>query len=118
MTRWGLASRTLLAIVVTLGGFHLQSAPAAAFTSRGGESTCHATSDRVRLTFDDGASAGRAGQILDILKAKRVRAGFFVVGSWAAANPGIMQRIRTEGHWTGNHTASHRNLTRLSSGAI
>ncbi len=65
---------------------------------------------KVALTFDDGPDAEWTPQILDILKAKHVRATFFVIGANAQANPDLIQRIVTEGHELGNHTYTHPNL--------
>jgi peptidoglycan/xylan/chitin deacetylase (PgdA/CDA1 family) len=68
----------------------------------------------VRLTFDDGPNRNATPAILDTLAARGVKATFFVVGSMAAASPGIVRRASTEGHEIGNHSWSHPNLTRLS----
>lgn len=63
------------------------------------------------LTFDsDGASVGKAVQLLDILRSRQIRTSWFVTGDFARANPGVMQRIRNEGHDIGNHTVNHANL--------
>jgi peptidoglycan/xylan/chitin deacetylase (PgdA/CDA1 family) len=68
----------------------------------------------VRLTFDDGPNKKATPAILDTLAARGVKATFFVVGSMAAASPGIVRRASTEGHGIGNHSWSHPNLTGLS----
>jgi peptidoglycan/xylan/chitin deacetylase (PgdA/CDA1 family) len=68
----------------------------------------------VRLTFDDGPNRNATPAILDTLAARGVKATFFVVGSMAAASPGIVRRASTEGHRIGNHSWSHPNLTKLS----
>ena len=66
---------------------------------------------QVSLTFDsDGASVGKAVQLLDILRSRQIRTSWFVTGDFARANPGVMQRIRNEGHDIGNHTVNHANL--------
>lgn len=67
--------------------------------------------NQVSLTFDsDGASVGKAIQLLDILRSRQIRTSWFVTGDFARANPGAMQRIRNEGHDIGNHTVDHANL--------
>ena len=66
------------------------------------------------LTFDDGPHPDYTPRILDILKAKRVPATFFVVGINADNNPGIVHREYAEGHEIGNHTYSHPNIALLS----
>lgn len=69
----------------------------------------------VVLTFDDSVyDIGRVHAILDILKEHQVRAMFFPLGTWADANPGIISRMRNEGHILGSHTATHPDLTMLS----
>ncbi len=65
----------------------------------------------VALTFDDGPDAQWTPQILDILKAKNVKATFFVIGENAEANPGLVQRILAENHELGNHTYTHPDLS-------
>jgi len=66
----------------------------------------------VTLTFDDGGAY--ADDILDILEQKGVRAIFFPTGTWARANPQLLQRMMSSGHLVGNHTYSHANLAALS----
>jgi cellulose synthase/poly-beta-1,6-N-acetylglucosamine synthase-like glycosyltransferase/peptidoglycan/xylan/chitin deacetylase (PgdA/CDA1 family)/spore germination protein YaaH len=69
-----------------------------------------ASKDRVALTFDDGPDPEWTPAILDILRAKHVKATFFVIGENAEANPGLVARILAEGHELGNHTFTHPNL--------
>lgn len=59
------------------------------------------------LTFDDGPSISNTPKILDILKSENVKATFFVIGSIAEKNPGLLKREIAEGHTVGNHTYSH-----------
>ncbi|WP_027623899.1 polysaccharide deacetylase family protein [Clostridium lundense] len=59
------------------------------------------------LTFDDGPSYKITPQILDILKEKNIKATFFVIGSMAGENPGLLKREKNEGHVIANHTYSH-----------
>lgn len=68
----------------------------------------------VALTFDDGPDNVFTPQILDVLKAKKVRATFFIIGSRAETLPDMMARIVNEGHVIGNHTWTHANLIKLS----
>jgi peptidoglycan/xylan/chitin deacetylase (PgdA/CDA1 family) len=65
----------------------------------------------VALTFDDGPSAATP-VILNILGAYRAQATFFVIGSEVERYPAICRRILAEGHQIGNHTYSHRYLSR------
>jgi cellulose synthase/poly-beta-1,6-N-acetylglucosamine synthase-like glycosyltransferase/peptidoglycan/xylan/chitin deacetylase (PgdA/CDA1 family)/spore germination protein YaaH len=65
---------------------------------------------KLALTFDDGPDPEWTPQILDILKAKHVKATFFIIGENAEAYPQIVQRMVEEGHDVGNHTFTHPNL--------
>ncbi len=66
--------------------------------------------DCVALTFDDGPDPEWTPVILDILKARNVKATFFVIGTEAERHPEIISRIIAEGHELGNHTFTHPNL--------
>ena len=68
---------------------------------------------KLALTFDDGPDADWTPKILEILKAKGVRASFFIVGENAQANPDLVERILADGHDVGNHTFTHPNLGEL-----
>jgi cellulose synthase/poly-beta-1,6-N-acetylglucosamine synthase-like glycosyltransferase/peptidoglycan/xylan/chitin deacetylase (PgdA/CDA1 family)/spore germination protein YaaH len=69
-----------------------------------------ASRNKLALTFDDGPDPQWTPQILDILKAKHVKATFFVIGENAEAYPDLVQRMVAEGHDVGNHTFTHPNL--------
>ena len=69
---------------------------------------------KVSLTFDDGPDAVWTPKILDVLKARGVKAVFFIVGHNGEFNPGLVKRIVAEGHEIGNHTYTHANLTKIS----
>ena len=67
----------------------------------------------VALTFDDGPDAVLTPQLLDILKARHIRATFFVVGQNAAKFPELVRRESDEGHEIGSHSWDHPNLAQL-----
>jgi peptidoglycan-N-acetylglucosamine deacetylase len=73
---------------------------------------------KVALTFDDGPDPEWTPKILDVLKAKGVRATFFIVGVNGESSPGLLQRLVREGHDVGNHTFSHPNLARLTNSLV
>ena len=60
----------------------------------------------IALSFDDGPSNVTA-DILDILKKEKVKATFFVVGSWGEENAQDMVRAFREGHAIENHSWDH-----------
>ncbi|MDQ6678088.1 MAG: glycosyltransferase [Acidobacteriota bacterium] len=66
------------------------------------------------LSFDDGPDPNYTPKILDILKAKKAPASFFLVGVNAEANPSLVKREYAEGHELGNHTYSHPNIAKTS----
>ncbi len=69
---------------------------------------------KVAITFDDGPDAKTTALLLDGLKARGVRASFFVIGEKAEQNPKLILRMKKEGHLIGNHTYSHVQLNALS----
>jgi peptidoglycan-N-acetylglucosamine deacetylase len=73
---------------------------------------------RLVLSFDDGPSSPFTEQILDILRAKKVPATFFLCGKNVERYPDIVKRIVLEGHAVGNHTYSHPALCFRSSRRI
>jgi peptidoglycan-N-acetylglucosamine deacetylase len=70
--------------------------------------------NEVALTFDDSPDPKWTPKILDVLKAKNVKAAFMAIGSEAADNIGLLQRIVREGHEIGNHTWTHPDISEIS----
>ncbi|MGH3625013.1 MAG: bifunctional polysaccharide deacetylase/glycosyltransferase family 2 protein [Sciscionella sp.] len=68
----------------------------------------------VALTFDDGPSPQWTPKVLAVLRKYHVPATFFVVGSVAARNPGLLRDIRASGSAIGLHTFTHPDLARVS----
>lgn len=61
------------------------------------------------FTFDDGPNATVTPKILDILKAKDIKATFFVIGKHVKEYPEIVKRAYEEGHYIANHGYDHNN---------
>ncbi len=67
------------------------------------------------LTFDCGYKYGDlVNQILDTLKAKKVKATFFCVLDFVQEASSEVKRMIAEGHNVGNHTATHPDCTKIS----
>ena len=72
-------------------------------------------SKTVYLTFDAGYENGYTPQILDVLKKHQVPAAFFLVKHYLESAPELVKRMAEEGHIVANHTASHPDMSRISS---
>ncbi len=70
------------------------------------------------LTFDDGPNPAWTPRLLEILARHDVRATFFLVGSFAQAEPDLVRQVVAAGHGIGNHTWSHPNLSLCSASRI
>lgn len=75
----------------------------------------------VTLTFDDGPGAKTTPAVLRLLRRHKVKATFFVIGSYLEGDGGRAQTARTNlrrvaaaGHLVGNHTNDHALLTSVS----
>lgn len=68
----------------------------------------------VALTFDDGPIPGKTEQLLAILQASQAPATFFLIGEKVQSHPELVRKMVAEGHEIGNHTNSHKNLSRIS----
>lgn len=67
----------------------------------------------VALTFDDGPNPGSTRALLAALRAGGAKATFFVCGEHAVRHPDHLRALSTAGMWIGNHSFTHRRLTRL-----
>jgi peptidoglycan/xylan/chitin deacetylase (PgdA/CDA1 family) len=63
----------------------------------------------VTLSFDNGPEPEATPAVLEVLRRRGLRAGFFVVGSKLLdpARLALAERARDEGHRIGNHTFTH-----------
>jgi len=64
-------------------------------------------SSAVALTFDDGPHPQWTPQLLDLLRAERVKATFCLVGTEVRDHPELVARIVREGHTLCNHSWHH-----------
>lgn len=69
----------------------------------------------IYLTFDAGFENGNTEPILDALKKHNVHATFFVVGHYLESAPELVKRMVDEGHFVGNHTYNHLDMSSISS---
>lgn len=68
----------------------------------------------IYLTFDEGYENGYTPQILDVLKAKNVKAVFFVTMDYCKREPDLVRRMIDEGHAVGNHSVHHKSMPTLT----
>ena len=69
----------------------------------------------IYLTFDAGYENGNIEKILDVMKEKEVKGAFFILENLVNRNPELVKRMADEGHTICNHTASHKDMTRVAS---
>ena len=70
---------------------------------------CKADTDKkeIAISFDDGPAENYTKEILEILKAGKVKAAFFCIGNRITGNEEILKNVHAEGHIIGNHSYSH-----------
>jgi len=68
----------------------------------------------IYITFDAGYEAGYMPQILEALEKHNVKATFFVVGTLIKSDPETIKAISDAGHYVGNHTMHHPNMSKIS----
>lgn len=98
----------------------------AALSALGGQSAVRAEPVRrvsteekkVAITFDDGPSEEKTREILEILRENGAVATFFVIGQNAERHPDRIREIFDAGHEIGNHTWSHRYISKMSADEI
>lgn len=59
------------------------------------------------LTFDNGPYVENTARVLDVLKARNIKATFFLIGENVERNPEMARRIAAEGHTIGIHCYNH-----------
>lgn len=76
------------------------------------------TGKYIAITFDDGPHPSNTPRLLDILRARNIKATFYVVGRNVDLYPQIVRRTVAEGHEIGNHSYTHRLYTKLSDSEV
>lgn len=72
-------------------------------------------SDKViYLTFDAGYENGNVKRILDTMKEEGVSGSFFILENLIKRNPDLVKRMAEEGHLVCNHTAKHKDMSRVT----
>ena len=72
----------------------------------------------VYLTFDCGYENGFTPAMLDALKKHKAKGVFFITKHFAKDAADIVKRMKEEGHYVGNHTANHPDLTEMDTRSI
>lgn len=72
----------------------------------------------IAMTFDDGPHPQNTPRLLDILRARNIKATFYVIGRSVDLYPQVVRRTVAEGHEIGNHTHTHRLLSKLSDSEV
>lgn len=72
----------------------------------------------IYLTFDAGYENGNVERILDTLQKHHAEGAFFILENLINRNPELVKRMRDEGHLVCNHTAKHKDMTKLSESEI
>jgi peptidoglycan/xylan/chitin deacetylase (PgdA/CDA1 family) len=67
----------------------------------------------IAMTFDDGPHPQNTPRLLDILRARNIKATFYVIGRNVNLYPQVLRRTVAEGHEIGNHSQTHRLLSKL-----
>ncbi len=73
-----------------------------------------ATPKLIALTFDDGPDPTFTPKILAVLKARKVKGTFFMIGSAARDFSSLTNQVFDEGHEIGNHTFTHPDISEVS----
>lgn len=82
------------------------------------EETVQETQKMIALTFDDGPYPPVTDRILQTLRDNDSHATFFVMGNRAETYSDTIAQAFADGNQIGNHTYSHKDLTKLSADQI
>ena len=74
--------------------------------------------NKISISFDCAYGADYTHKLLDTLDEYDVKCTFFVVKFWAEKYPDVLKEIVMRGHEVGTHSATHPNMSKLSSEKI
>ena len=72
----------------------------------------------IAITYDDGPHPQNTPRLLDILRARNIKATFYVIGRSVDLYPQIVRRTVAEGHEIGNHSYTHRLMSKLGDSEV
>lgn len=72
----------------------------------------------IAITFDDGPQPQNTPRLLDMLRARNIKATFYMVGSNVDLYPQVVRRVVAEGHEIGSHSYSHRLFSKLGDSEV
>ena len=72
----------------------------------------------IAMTYDDGPHPQNTPRLLDMLAKRNIKATFYVIGRSVNLHPGVLRRTVAEGHEIGNHSQTHRLLSKLGDTAV
>ena len=72
----------------------------------------------IYLTFDAGYENGNIARILDTLKKHEATGAFFILENLIVRNADLVCRMAQEGHLLCNHTAHHKDMTKLGNAEL
>jgi len=81
-------------------------------------SRVHVSGNYIAMTFDDGPHPQNTPRLLDILAKRNIKATFYVIGRSVNLYPGVLRRTVAEGHEIGNHSQTHRLLSKLGDAEV
>lgn len=74
--------------------------------------------NHIAITFDDGPHPQNTPRLLDMLAQRNIKATFYVIGRSVNLHPGVLRRTVAEGHEIGNHSQTHRLLSKLGDSEV
>lgn len=80
----------------------------------GAKNGMEAEKPRIAITFDDGPHPRWTPKLLEGLRARGVRATFFLIGANVEGKEDIVRQMYADGNIVGNHTYSHVEMTTLT----